>query len=1319
MKKTILLFILILLGAVSVSAQLYRYLDTNQGLSSRRVIGIEKDTTGYMWFLTHEGVDRYNGKQYTHYELNDEEKTIQHFPNLSHLHIDDAGGVWVLGKNGYVFKYNPYSDKYDLMMSFVDSIHTTRQIPLTHIRMDKEKRLWLCTRNNQYIYHTVQQTLVPLESPIEEEITYICQQTNDLFFIATNYKIYQAHLKDNHLSIERNPQLENFHIVQHLYYHEPTQSLLIGTMSDGFYHYRLADKTLENIGNLKDVTINTVIPHRNSPNEILIATDGNGVYRLNMETKELRPYLSASHHYSNKMNGDIIKDIYQDTEGKIWMAVFPISVTIYSERFPAYEWIRNTPNSPNIFVSNQITSMIEDTDGDIWAATNNGVCLYNPRTRQWRSILSSYQENKQDQNHVFISLCEAEPGVILVGGYMSGMYRIDKKDMKPRYFSPQSIGYKHIRPDKYIRSIYKDKEGFIWAGGYYNFKGIAPKSGNIEHYNTDYPITFITAKNEKELWIGTINGLYKFNKVLKKIQQVNFSSALGAINTIYQTDDELTYIGTHGTGLWSYNNKTGQLDNYKKENSALLSNNIFCILPSTHPDELIISTDNELVCFNTREQLFLNWTKEQGLLTDQFNTASGLKTKNGAIVFGSDNGMIILRDSIQLPRNFPSKLIFSDFHIQYKKMKPDMEESPLTRPIDETKSITLSHDQNIFSLEVASINYDCPSRILYSWKLEGFYDEWSHPSPLNIIQYTGLNPGDYTLKIRAILLDDGHTLEERQIKITIEPPFSQSVWGMAIYTLLIAFIMVAITRYIWLRKDSLISREKIQFFIHTAHDIRTPLTLIKGPLNEISRTEHLSEQGMNNLRAAIQSTDQLSELATKLIEFQKEELYTSAVHVQSYELNQYIQDFLNQFKTYVEQKHLTLSFEGSSQPLNAWIDANKIDSILHNLVSNALKYTLENGNITLKLESYQGDWQLTISDTGIGIPMADQKKMFKQLFRGENAVNQRIVGTGIGMIQTYRLVTRHLGRISMSSKENIGTTFRLSFPIDHKKYIHQDKVFASVHLAPMTDLRFTETAQSLSDGAPLLLIVEDNPDLRNFLHQSLSGSYRIKEAENGKKALELIDHQQPDLVISDIMMPEMRGDELCQTLKSKMETSHIPIILLTALGDRESILHGLSIKADSYVVKPFDMDILKANIASILANKEFLRQRFAQLNYQTDDLPKEVQEAPGLSLDQEFLNKATLLVKKNLGKDFNVDDLCMEMGMSRSSLYNKVKALTDRSPSEFVRQIRMTEAANLLRSKKYTVAEVSDMMGYSDPKYFTDIFKKHYGMTPSAYMKQA
>ena len=1318
MRKTFLLFILSIWGVITSSAQLYRYLDKEDGLSSRRVISIEKDTKGYMWFLTHEGVDRYNGKQYIHYKLQDNENTFQHFPNLSYIHVDNDGDIWILNKNGRIFKYNSYSDNYDLVLNFVDSIPTNRRLPLTHIRMDQEKRLWLCTRNAQYIYDTAHQNLTRLESSIEEEITYLCQQSADEFFVATNYKVYSARLNGNKLSVEAIPALEDFPIIQHLFYHEPTHSLLIGTMSNGFYHYSLDDKSLQNIGNLKDVTINSVIPNQASTEEVLIATDGNGVYRLNMKTRALQAYLSANHQQWNKMNGDIIKDIYQDKEGRTWMSVFPIGITVYSEQYPTYECLKNVQETPNSLTSNQITNLIEDSEGDIWITTSNGVYLFISRTRQWKRFLSSDQGNGQDQNYVFISLCEVEPGVVLVGGYMSGMYKINKKNMKLDYVSPQSVGYKNIRPDKYIRSIYRDKEGLIWAGGYYNFKCINPKSKQIEHYNMDYPITFITAKNEKELWIGTINGLYKFNKEQKKIKQVSFSSDMGSINTIYQTDHGVTYIGTHGTGLWRYNSQTTQLDNFQTDNCALLSNNIFCILPSNHPNELIISTDNELVCYNTKDHTFLNWTKEQGLPTDNFNTSAGLKTSKGVLAFGSDNGLIIIRDSIRLPRNFPSKLVFSDFHIQYKQMKPNMEESPLTKPIDETESLTLSHDQNIFSLEVSSINYDCPSRILYSWKLEGFYDEWTIPSTLNQIHYTGLNPGEYTLKIRAILLDNGHTLEERQLKIIIEPPFSQSAWAWAFYTIVLVMILWAVARYLWMRKDSQISKEKIDFFIHSAHDIRTPLTLIKGPLSEISRTEELSEQGMNNLRAAILNTDRLSDMATKLIDFQKEEMYTSRVHVHPCELNQYIQNFLSQFQTYAQKKHLTLEFKGTSDPLEAWIDSNKIDSILHNLVSNALKYTPEEGYVYIELQQGHNDWYLTISDTGIGIPAADQKKMFKHLFRGKNAVNQHITGAGIGMIYTYRLVKRHFGHISMTSKENMGTTFQLRFPIDHKEYIRKENNTESESTAIVAEDCFTGNITQAPEHAPLLLIVEDNPDLRRFLHQSLSEHYRIEEAENGKEALDFIAKQQPDLVISDIMMPEMRGDEMCQQLKSQMETSHIPIILLTALGDRESVLHGLEIKADSYVVKPFDMDILKANIASILANKEFLRQRFAKLDYKTEDLPKEVKEAPGLNLDQAFLMKATNLIKKNLGKEFNVDDLCQEMGMSRSSLYNKIKALTDHSPSDFVRQIRMTEAATLLKSKKYTVAEVSDMMGYSDPKYFTDIFKKHYGMTPSAYMKQ-
>ena len=1314
MKKTILFLIILLLGAFHASAQLYRYLDTSQGLSSRRVIAVEKDSLGYMWFLTQEGVDRYNGKQFTNYTLSDGNRTFQQFPNMNQLHIDTQNGIWVTGKNGFIFKYNPIQDKYDLIMNFAATLHSKERLPLTHTSIDRQDNLWLCTHDAQYIYQTQSKQLVKIESPIQEEVHYIEQGNGNRYFFGTSQNIYLAELKGDKLTLEPEYTLKNIHCVQHIHYHVPTGRLLIGTMADGFYVFDPETKVMHNIGNLKDVTMNDVVPAHPSSEEVLIATDGNGVYKLNMHTLNLQPYLSTN-QASGKMNGDIIKDIYLDEEGRVWMTVFPISVTVYSDKYPKYEWLHPNNDNSQSLASNQVTHVIEDSDGDIWVATSNGIGCYHTRTKQWTTLLSSQDQGQQDKNYVYISLCESTPGTILVGGYMSGMYLINKKDMRPQYFSPQMQGYTNIRPDKYIRSIYRDQEGMVWAGGYYNFKGMNFSTGEIEHYSSEYPISVITSKNAQELWVGTVNGIYKFNKKQKRLHPVPLSSDIGAVNTIYQADSTLTYIGTHGTGLWVYDNRTGKLDNYHMANSALLSNNIFCILPSTHPDDLIISTEKALVCFNTRTHRFQNWTKEQGMLTDNFNTSAGVKTRKGEIIFGGDNGLVFIKDSINLPREFQSKLVFSNLNICYQQMHPGMEGSPLTVPIDQTEEITLTHDQNIFSIDVASINYDRPSRILYSWKLKGFYNEWTTPSPIHLIRYTNLAPGEYTLEVRAVLLDDGSTLEERSLKIYVKPPFTQTYWAYLFYVGILILIIGIALRYLWMEKNNELSREKIQFFIHTAHDIRTPLTLIKGPLSEISRTEALTDRGQSNLQYAIRSTDSLAELANKLIDFQKEELYSSSINVIKCDLNQYLRNFTDSFQPYSHKKEIRLTFEGTDTPVEGWIDRNKMDSILHNLLSNALKYTPEGGQVSVRLQQNRSEWQVDITDTGIGISKADQKKMFKHLFRGQNAINQRITGSGIGMLQTYRLVKRHQGKITVTSAVNEGTTFHLCFPLDHKKYIHHTDTFqveTTISTPVETEnIPYVESSQT----APSILIVEDNPDLRHFLHQSLAESYRIAEAENGQEALEEIARRQPDLILSDIMMPVMRGDDLCKTLKSRMETSHIPVILLTALVDRESILHGLKVKADSYVVKPFDIDILKANIASVLANKEFIRQRFAQLNYRTEDLPQEV---PGLELDQEFLEKVTSRIKKNLSSDFTVDDLCLEMGMSRSSLYNKVKALTGHSTSDFVRQVRMKEAAELLKSKKYTVAEISDMLGYSDPKYFTEIFKKHYGVTPSAYMKK-
>ena len=1319
MRKALVLLCAVLLVAIQAPAQMFKYLDTQDGLSSRRVISIKKDSKGYMWFLTHEGADRYNGKQYKHYKMSDGEQIIQHSPNLNVLQTDQSGHVWALGKDGRMFRYHPDQDVFQLKLKFTDSIKSNKRLPLTITKIDQQDRLWLCTKTAQYIYEIPTGQFFQLDSPIQEEITSLIQADKNHYYIGTTHNIYHASLHGKKLVAESDSLLQDFHIIHHLYFHQPTQNLLIGTLMDGFYLYNQAEKALEKLGNMNDVNINAVIPYQKSEKEVLLATDGNGVYKLDMMSKELVPFISVNHHYSNKMNGDIIKDIYEDEDNRLWMAVFPQSITVYSDKYPSYELLKHSQENPNSLISNQITYTLEDSDGDIWFATTNGVCCYYTKENRWKSLLSSYQQEKDEQNYVFISLCEASPGVILVGGYMSGMYRIDKRDMKPSYFSPQTEGYLNIRPDKYIRSIYRDQEGYIWAGGYYNLKRIHPETYAMEHYSMEYPVTFITSKNQDELWIGTTGGLYKFNKKQKKILQVNLSSDIGNINTIYQEGNRMTYIGTSGNGLFVYNNQTEQLDNYKIANAALLSNNIYCILPGDQEDELLISTENELVCFKIKEKLFLNWTEEQGLFSTKFNTSAGIRTRSGVFVFGSGNGAVIIRDSINLPRIFNSKMIFTDLEIHYQKMLPNVNGSPLTQDIDNTQEITLSHDQNIFSLNVSSINYDCPERILYSWKLEGFYDDWTEPSTNNLIRYTNIGPGEYNLRVRATLLDDEHVLEERSIKITITPPLSRTVGAYIVYALVVALLIYAIMRFLWMRKSSQVSNEKIQFFIHTAHDIRTPLTLIKAPLSDIHRNEELSEQGKANLEMAIRSTDKLSSLATKLIDFQKEELYTSEINVTWCDINAYLRGCMEPFKPYAQKKNIELEFESTCDKFEAWIDRNKLDSIVHNLLSNALKYTPEGGQVKVSLQHNRAHWFLNISDTGIGISSEDQKKIFRHLFRGDNAINMKITGTGIGMLQTYKLVKRHLGKITVSSKENKGTLFKLRFPIDSKRYKHhesyqEEHTTISSPLLP-TSATATERKAPVPTSPIHLLVVEDNTDLRNFLCQSLSEYYHVQEASNGEEALDRIRQRHPDLVLSDIMMPIMRGDDLCRVLKNDVETSHIPVILLTALNDRNSIISGLETKADSYIVKPFDIGILKANIDTILANKELIRQRFSRLNYHTDDIQEEV---PGIDLDKEFLQKATELVKQHLDNEFNIDSLCAKMHMSRSSLYNKIKALTGHSPSDFIRQIRMDEAVHLLKSNQYSIAEISDRLGFGDPKYFTDIFKKHFGVTPSAYLKK-
>lgn len=1324
MKRTTLIITCLLLSFfLPLQAQIFEYIDMDNGLSSRRVLSIQQDKQNYIWILTHKGLDRYNGKQFKHYQLHRCNNPLSFYPNLNFLYTDKDSTIWEVGKDGFVFRYDEQRDSFQLAFDLRATFPALKKAPISSVYMDSEANIWFCTNQSQYIYNYHQSKNYQLSPVISDKIICITQAEKNKYYLASEHLLYEVQLKGEQLTEIKKIQLPNVHLIDHIYYHSPTKQLIINTLLDKLFIYDIKEKQLESIGNsMKDIGVNKIIPSKKEKDVLLIATDGDGVYKLNLKQLTLNHFLKEDTHKPNKMNGSIIKDIYMDSANRIWNVIYPTGITIYTEKYPAYEWFMHSANYTNSLANNCINGVMEDSEGDFWYATSNGICYFDVSENKWINFSPSHSPNgERSENHIFTSLCESSPGIILAGGYMSSIYKIDKRTKEVTFFQQQNIRQGE-GPDKYIRSIYRDNERLIWIGGFYRLKSYSLTTKEVCEYNIGYPITCITQKDEHSLWIGTINGVFVFDKLKKQAIPLDTEFDIQCINMIYNDPSgNYTYFGTYGDGLFIFEKKTRKVTRYYDENCGLISNNIYSIVPDRNGD-LYLGTENGLSFFDIKANKFINWTKEQGLLAASFNPNAAIHSRNGYMIFGSNEGVIVLPDSIQLPETFSSHMIFSDLSIMYRTVHPGEKNSPLTQALDKTSCIELDYDQNTFSMNVSSINFDNPSNIMYSWKLEGFYDRWSPPSSDNLIRYTNLSPGNYTLRVRAILMDNHQILEEREIQILIGRPIWMTFWAFLLYALIIIGISYAIIRYQMIRRDKQISQAKINFFMQTAHDIRTPLTLIKAPLGEILKNEQLTEQGTTNLNLAIQSTDNLSELANNLMDFQKEELYSSKISVVRYELNQYIQNYMQQFKAYAEQKGIDFQYKSSFTSLEVWIDQNKIDSILQNLLSNALKYTPKGGSVTIETDHNKNRWILTIKDTGIGIPKEDQKKLFKFLFRGKNATNQLITGSGVGMLLTYRLIKNHEGKISFSSTENVGTTFQLSFPIQSEHYQYRnegvDQNLRTVLLqdgivAPMPEAEQTQI--TAHPDSPRIMIVEDNASLRLFLMKSLSDIYQVDGAENGQEAIDKIKVQQPDLIISDVMMSVMDGETMCRTLKSDIETSHIPIILLTALGDKKDILRGLETKADMYITKPFDLMVLRANISNILENREIIRKKLQQasvnIESKTEDIPMPT------NLDNEFMQKVTVLVKENLGKDLTVDTLCAGMNMSRTSFYNKIKALTGMAPNDFIRNIRMQEAAALLKSQRYTVAEVADMMEFADPKYFTDTFKKFYGVPPSIYKK--
>ena len=733
------LFVLLLINCTVSKGQIYKYIGLEDGLNNQKIYHIQKDRRGYMWFLTQEGIDRYDGKHIKHYNFSDDNMTLDSRIALNWLYMDNRNVLWVIGQKGRIFRYDSQHDKFELAYVHPELIRNKSQAFLNYGYLDKNDRIWLCCKDSITWYDTHTGTVLNMSVPVNGEITTIEQTDGNHFFIGTGSGLFRAGIEEGKLRLVPDEAVESIAPVHELYYHAVSKQLFVGNYKEGILIYDMGGTgKIISCQFPNHVEVNQIAAL--NAHELLVATGGKGVYKLDVNTYMSEPYITADYSSYNGMNGNNINDVYVDEEDRIWLANYPTGITIRNNRYGSYDLIRHSLGNTRSLVNDQVHDVVEDSDGDLWFATSNGISFYQTDTKEWRSFFSSFDPVPNDENHIFLALCEVSPGVMWAGGYTSGIYKIEKKKgFKVTYLSPAAIA--GVRPDQYIYDIKKDSGGDIWSGGYYHLKRINLETKNVRLYPGVSSITTIQEKDGRLMWIGTRMGLYLLDKESGSYQYIDLPVESTYICALYQREDGILYIGTRGAGLLVYDiNKKKFIHQYRTDNCALISDNIYTILPR-QDESLLMGTETGITIYSPQKHSFRNWTWEQGLMSVNFNAGSATAWNKSTLVFGGNEGAVKFPTNIQIPEPHYSRLLLRDFMIAYHPVYPGDDGSPLKKDIDETDRLELAYGQNTFSLDVASINYDYPSNILYSWKIDGYHKEWSRPSQDNRILVRNLPPG--------------------------------------------------------------------------------------------------------------------------------------------------------------------------------------------------------------------------------------------------------------------------------------------------------------------------------------------------------------------------------------------------------------------------------------------------------------------------------------------------------------------------------------------------------------------------------------------------
>lgn len=1301
MKKAtqlLLILCLLLLHTGSGQALPFQTLSTDHGLSNRRVQAAVKDREGYIWFATRIGVDRYNGETFTHYTLTSASDELTEHPRG--IITNRQQEIYAFSER-HIYRYNPDTDSFET----VKQIKLNAQEAINVIAFDPAENLWIGTTEHLYRKEKGEAHIRIVKQKMG--VHCILFEGERHGWVGTSKGVIHlveqedgSHLarREKHLTELNNKRIQSF------YYDSLTHLLWIGTFSDGLYLYNKTTKVLSGTqAQAQAFPIRSIT--RISSDRIWMGIDGMGITEHNRFNGKQETEFTQNATGTNHITANSIYHILNNGSS-VWICTYTAGVIIYNKSTLIDKLYTHRDNNTQSLINNHVNCLLEDSRNRLWMGTNRGISRYDRQTGQWKHFLN----DNQIDNAVILSLHQDNQGNILAGGYAGDVVRIDSNDRLQIIELPSQ---RPNRKDKrYIYSIVQDADGTLWLGGIINdLLRYNPKTKQYQYYPVK-GINKMLPYGQDTLLIASNKGLLIFNKTNGKITLPIIDPKEKSARIIVQalcldpSTTELLWIATEGKGVFSYNLKTGASQQYTQTDG--LSSNSTCGIQYDGQGRIWISTENGLNCLHPNHRRIDTFYEPDGLPDNILNFRSYTLLSNGHIAWGTPEGAFELNPDELVPKKKADfNLRFEEFALFNVPVTPRTEHSPLHTLIDRTDKLYLSHDQHSFSFRFLNLGYLNAAKNSYTWKLEGFDKMWSLPTDHHHAVYTNIPPGTYTFRVKVFSGGDAKDFQERSLIIVIAQPWWNTWVAWCVYIGLSTFLGFLLMKAYKDRLEARDSDQKIRFFINIAHDIRTPLTLIKAPLNEIEE-ETLSPNGQTALTLAQRNVEKLLNMVTQLLDFQKLEREAMTLQVEETELNSFIGTTISNFEPLAREKQIDLHAQFSmNESCKGYIDRRKVSIILDNLLSNSIKYTCQHGNVWIKSCIDKDILNLEVTDDGIGVPTNAQKQLFNRFYRAENAGNSKETGSGIGLLLTKKMALLHKGDIEFHSQEGVGTTFRIKLPIGQSAYSKAELIQKECDVRP--DIT-TENTTSSSSGLKLLL-VEDNEELRHYLGHYLGHDYHVLESPDGKAALVTIAKENPDFILSDVMMPELSGIDLCRQLKANIETCHIPIILLTSLTEREDVIRGLNAGADDYITKPFDLPVLKSKIATILNNRTLYRRKYIDKSAFND-------ESIHLhELDKKFMEQVVEHIEeKMVNEDFSIDTLAMEMAMSRSVFFKKMKSLTGQSPQDFIRDLKMKRAATLLNEKKYSISEIAYLTGFPNSKYFSTAFKKYYGKTPSEFV---